>query len=164
MLNYIYILCKKVICNKYACDSHFVLSYYRWMSIDFTHILQNCVIDTRKITVCWAIGIILVSGSPQYDDVIKWKHFPCYWPFVRGIHRSPVNSPHKGQWRGALICFLINAWINGWINNREAGDLRRHHGHYDVSVMKALKLPNTTTTKESKAKRCGYLIRDTVQK
>ena len=31
------------------------------------------------------------------DDVIKWKHFPRYWPFVRGIHRSPVNSPHKDQ-------------------------------------------------------------------
>ena len=32
-----------------------------------------------------------------HDDVIKWKHFQHYWPFVRGIHRSPVNSPHKGQ-------------------------------------------------------------------
>ena len=30
-----------------------------------------------------------------HDDVIKWKHFPRYWPFVWGIHRSPVNSPHK---------------------------------------------------------------------
>ena len=38
----------------------------------------------------------------SHDDVIKWKHFPRYWPFVRGIHRSPVNSHHKGQWRGAL--------------------------------------------------------------
>ena len=38
-----------------------------------------------------------------HDDVIKWKHFPRYWPFVRGSHRSPVNSPHKGQWRGAVM-------------------------------------------------------------
>ena len=38
--------------------------------------------------------------------VIKWEHFPHYWPFVRGIHRSPVDSPHKGQWRGALVFFL----------------------------------------------------------
>ena len=44
-----------------------------------------------------------------HDDVIKWKHFPRYWPFVRGIHRSPVNSPHKGQWRGALMFSLICA-------------------------------------------------------
>ena len=41
--------------------------------------------------------------SILHDDVIKWKHFPRYWPFVRGIHRSPVNSSHKGQWRGALM-------------------------------------------------------------
>ena len=71
----------------------------------------------------------------QHDDVIKWKHFPRYWPFVRGIHRSPVNSPHKGQWRGALMFSLIRVWINGWVNNREAGDLRRYLAHYDVTVM-----------------------------
>ena len=61
--------------------------------------------------------------------------FPRYWPFVRGIHRSPVNSPHKGQWRGALMFSLICARINGWVNNGKAGDLRRHRVHYDVTVM-----------------------------
>ena len=60
-----------------------------------------------------------------HDDVIKWKHFLRYWPFVRGIHRSTVKSPHKGQWRGALMFSLICVWINGWVNNRAAGDLRR---------------------------------------
>ena len=70
-----------------------------------------------------------------HDDVIKWKHFPRYWPFVRGIHRSPVNSPHKGQWRGALMFSLICVWINGQVNNREACDLRRYPAHYDVTVM-----------------------------
>ena len=63
------------------------------------------------------------------------KHFPRYWPFVRGIHRSPVNSPHKGQWRGALMFSLICVWINGWVNNGEAGDLRRYRARYDVTVM-----------------------------
>ena len=47
----------------------------------------------------------------------------------------PVNSPHKGQWRGALMFPLICVWINDWVNNREAGDLRRYRGHYDVTVM-----------------------------
>ena len=70
-----------------------------------------------------------------HDDVFKWKHFPRYWPFVRGIHRSPVNSLHKGQWRGALMFSLIWAWINGWIINYEAGDLRHHRAQYDVIVM-----------------------------
>ena len=68
-----------------------------------------------------------------------WRHqmetFPRYWPFMQGIHRSPVNSPHKGQWRGALMFSLICAWIKGWVNNREAGDLRRHRAHYDVTVV-----------------------------
>ena len=72
----------------------------------------------------------------KHDDVIKWKSFPRYLPFVRGIHRSPVNSPHKGQWRGALMFSLICAWINTWVNNREAGDLRRHRAHYDIIVMR----------------------------
>ena len=71
----------------------------------------------------------------HHDDVIKWKHFPLNWPFVRGIHRSPVNSLHKGLWRGALMFSLICARIDGWVNNREVGDLRRHRAHYDVIVM-----------------------------
>ena len=54
---------------------------------------------------------------------------------VRGFHWSPVNSPHKGQWRGALMFSLICAWINVWVNNGEAGDVRRHRAHYDVIVM-----------------------------
>ena len=71
----------------------------------------------------------------SHDNVIKWKHFPRYWPFVRGIHQSPVNSPHKGQWRGALMFSLICAWTNGWVNNRDTGDLRRYRAHYDVIAM-----------------------------
>ena len=68
------------------------------------------------------------------DDDIRWKRFSRYWPFVRVIHRSLV-TPRKGQWRGILMFSLICAWINGWVNNREAGDLRRHCAHYDVTVM-----------------------------
>ena len=73
-----------------------------------------------------------------HDDVIKWKHFPRYCPFVPGIHRSPVNSPHKGQWRRALMFSLICAWINRWVNNGEAGDFRRYRTHCDVIVMSTM--------------------------
>ena len=75
-----------------------------------------------------------------HDDVIKWKSFPRYWPFVPGIHQSPVNSPHKCQWRRALMFSLICVWINGWVKNRKAGDLRRYRTHYDVIVMGNLTL------------------------
>ena len=76
-----------------------------------------------------------VHMASDHDDIIKWKHFLRYWPFVRGIHQSLVNSSHKGKWCGALMFSLICVWINGWVNNREAGDLRCYHAHYDVTVM-----------------------------
>ena len=52
-----------------------------------------------------------------------------------GEFTVPVSSPHKGQWRGALMFSLICVWLNGWVNNREAGNLSRNRGHYDVIVM-----------------------------
>ena len=93
----------------------------------------------------------------SHDDVIKWKHFPRYWSFVRGIHRSPANSPHKGQRRGALMFSLIFVWINGWVNNREAGDFRRYRAHYDVIVMPDINtidyyMVSHTTTKNHQSK------------
>ena len=77
--------------------------------------------------------MVVVDDLARHDDVIKWKHFPRYWPFLQVIHR---NIPHKGQWRGALMFSLICTWINGSLSNRKAGDLRRHRAHYDVSVLK----------------------------
>ena len=55
------------------------------------------------------------------------SHYLRYW--------SPVNSHHKGQWRGALMFSLICAWINVCVNNRGAGDLRHHRAHYYIIVM-----------------------------
>ena len=100
------------------------------------HVNVGCFLDGIRSARWYPL---LASRSNRYsnthDDVIKWKYFPRYWSFVRGIHRSPVNSPHKGQWRGALMFSLICARINSWVNNGEAGDLRRHRGHFDVIVM-----------------------------
>ena len=61
--------------------------------------------------------------------------FSALLALCAGIHRSPVNSPNKGQWRGALMISLICAWINDWVKNLWAGDLRRHRAHYNVTVM-----------------------------
>ena len=95
--------------------------------------LDGFCFDQYKIRLCLWRRFKVVQAS--HADVIKWKHFPRNWPFVRGIHWSPVNSPHKGQWRGALMFSLICVWINDWVNNREAGDLRRYLAHYDIIVM-----------------------------
>ena len=91
--------------------------------------------ESISVSLCHHVNIWHHACQGFHDDVIKWKHFPRYWPFVRGIHRSPVNSPHKGQWRGALMFTLICARTNGWVNNREAGDLRHYRPHYDAIVM-----------------------------
>ena len=65
----------------------------------------------------------------------KGKHFLRYWPIMRGIHQSPMDSPCKGQWCRTLIFLFISAWTNGWANNRDASDLWCHCAHYDVTVM-----------------------------
>ena len=89
-----------------------------------------------------AFCIIWICHSiPCYpsDDLTWWRHqmepLSALLALCVGISPVPVNSPHKGQWRGALMFSLICAWINDWVNNREAGDLKRHRGHNDVSVM-----------------------------
>ena len=103
------------------------------------HWKEVCVLYTHSVAIfveiLSAILDDVIWSSNGHDGVIKWKHFPRYWPFVWGNHRSPVNSPHKGQWRRALLLSLIYAWTNSWVNNQEAGDLRRHRTHYDVIAM-----------------------------
>ena len=79
-----------------------------------------------KNTLFPGIWIFIIKIRPPsnlnigHGDVIKWKHFPRYWPFVWGIHRSPVNSPHKGQWRGALMFSLICA-LNKRLSKQSRG-------------------------------------------
>ena len=103
-----------------------------WLLLCYSFVLSfiACILLGIKLLL-----LVCINIESSHDDVIKWKHFPRYWPFVRGIHRWPVNSPHKGQWCGALMLSLICVWVNGWVNNREAGDLRRYRVHYDVIVM-----------------------------
>ena len=67
-----------------------------------------------------------------HDDVIEWKHFPRYWSFVRGIHRSPVNSPAKAR-DAEMWCFLWSApeWrlskqLWGWRFETPSRPLWRH--------------------------------------
>ena len=99
----------------------------------------NCMDSNPDYSINWITTLkSWLLYFSIHDDVIKWKHFSRYWPFVRGIHRSPVNSPYKGRWRGALMFSVICAWINGWVNNRKAGDLRQHRAHYDVIGLKWL--------------------------
>ena len=93
----------------------------------------------HKSSILLSCQLALEQNIIQKDLFPWWRHemetFPCNWPFVWGIHQSPVNSPHKGQWHGALVFSLICASTNDWVNNRDAGDLRCHCAHNDVTWM-----------------------------
>ena len=85
--------------------------YHSKLSHLFTDILHGCnpvigAIDRAPVPLKSSLWI-WIRSSVAHDDVIKWEHFPRYWPFMWGIHRSPMNSPHKGQWRGTLMYLSI---------------------------------------------------------
>ena len=116
---------------------------FHWIGSAGQHrFIDNGLAMNRWQVMTWNcdVPVYWLPHIQGYNDVIKWKNFPCYWPFVQGIHWSLVNSLHKGQWSGALMFSLIYAGINGWINNHEAGDFRRHCAHYDFIVMESHKL------------------------
>ena len=82
-----------------------------------------------------------------HDDVIKWKQFPRHWPFVRAIRRlavdlHPYPSPpppppplqRPATWRFDVIFDLrLNQRLSK--HPRDAGDMRRHRVHRDVTLM-----------------------------
>ena len=68
----------------------------------------------------------------DHDNVIKREHFPRYWPFVwefTGHRWIPPQRPVT------LEPGYFLAWPNNWVHNRDVGDSRRHHAHYDVTLM-----------------------------
>ena len=79
---------------------------------------------------------VISNLFPKYT---WWRHQMETWsallPFYAG--NSPVTAEFPAQRRGtrSFDVFFICSWINGRANNREAGDLRRHRAHYDVTVM-----------------------------
>ena len=116
---------------------HMSVSVLEFMHKKSQMLLINCQKPYQTLSLSTPSKQHLVARTASKEkliashyDVIKWKPFPRNWLFVRGIHRSSVNSPHKGQWRGALIVFFICTRINDWANNCEAGDLRHHRAHY----------------------------------
>ena len=90
----------------------------------YTHglsFVELCPTGSRLVspTSC-GMASQIPNKSLSHDHFIKWKHFPRYWPCVRGIHRSPVNSLTQRPVTRSFDVFF---------------DLRPNHAHYDVIVM-----------------------------
>ena len=86
------------------------LFIFRWVNTNSKHSSKSCA--PKRHVLWWHHQMI-----HTYDDIIKCKHFSRYWPFVRVMHWSPVNSPHDDQWHGALKFSLICAWRNRSASN-----------------------------------------------
>ena len=116
--------------NIYVAIMSMYVSYFSFVFTKYHFLLNTTSADQYSLCL-WNTWATLINSmkSSYHGDVMRWKHFPRNWPFVRGIHRSPVNSPHKGRWHEALMFSLICVCVNDWVNNREAGDLRRYRAH-----------------------------------
>ena len=103
--------------------------------------------NTRKRFQC-LIRFLLIKFAKflqckPWDLVTKCPERFSIWPssndnFFRvtgPLWGESTGHPHKGQWRGALIFSFIYAWTNGWANNGDAGDLKRHRAHFNVTLM-----------------------------
>ena len=105
-----------------------------WIIIIISHFTESfnhlCIFFIFFLRRSWEGGMSVIRWQPSahgHDDAIKWKHFPPYWPFVCGIHRSPVNSLHQDQWCRVLVFSLFCAWTNCVVNNRDAGVMIKTH-------------------------------------
>ena len=76
-----------------------------------------------------------IADDDVDDDVIKWKHFPCY---ALCAGKSPMTGEFSLQrpvTRSFDVFFGLRLKKNDWLNNRNAHVLRCHRAHYDVTVM-----------------------------
>ena len=99
----------------------FVMPYKKLINVSI--VLINSLFEQACASFCVCLLPLFLCNSGnehQNNDVIKWKHYPHYWPFVWGIHQPPVKSPHKGQWRRTLMFSLICA-LNKWLSKQPWG-------------------------------------------
>ena len=96
--------------------------------------VMDRVLSRKGAAVCKQFDNPIVKGVMGWCVRHEMETFFSSLALCAG--NSPITGefPHKGQWRGALKFSMACARINGWVNNREAGDLRRHRAHYDVNV------------------------------
>ena len=127
----------------------------------------KCTFVTTVTSTLHYNDVIMCAMESQITGVsiVCWNRLFRRRPKKTSKHRvaglcegnPPVDSPHKGKWRGALMFSVIStwtcgfthkyqwsgalmfslvcAWTNGSANNQDASDLRLHRAHYDVTLM-----------------------------
>ena len=103
----------------------------------------------HKVTNIWLLRIYIghhtsIAMYALYDSSSGWNMMTSSNENLFHVTGHLCGESTSHRWipltkasDAELWCFVWSApWINGWVNNREAGDLRRHRAHYDVIVMK----------------------------
>ena len=112
-------------CNIFSMVKLYVIFCSKWPYNEIWMHLDCVALDLRF----YASQEISSSGwRHQMETFSAWLAICAGNSPVTGVF--PSQKPVTRSF-GSLIC----AWINGWVNNRAAGNLRRHRAHYDVSVM-----------------------------
>ena len=123
------------------CDqspTNFMLGWSGCMWSTCGHWLKSGMVDRRCPIMFSAHSVISTWHMICLQHLARaswWRHQMETFSALLAICPVPVNFPHKGQWRGALMFSLVCTRINGWVNNGEAGDLRRYRAYYNVTVM-----------------------------
>ena len=83
--------------------------------------------------VCEQVSLVWWGGPPRVFQLDNSSLFQM----LRPVPHSLISLPTQNPWQDtlSLMFSLICVWTNGWANHRDAGDLRLHHTHYDVTVM-----------------------------
>ena len=69
-----------------------------------------------------------------HDEVMKWTHFSQYWPFVREIHLSPVDSLYKGPMMQSFDISIDNSLCK-LLNKQSRGRWIKTPWSFDIAVM-----------------------------
>ena len=85
---------------------------------------QWCGVLTVSLLLVW---ICCLTNSRYVDDFRRQETFPCYWSFVRGIHRRPVNSSHKGP-----VMRKISPVDVSWSSSSSWYRCYRHYHHSHI--------------------------------
>ena len=139
-------LCVLIMVWKYVTCEVPQHGFWHWASRNKSS-AQNCLphlTDHDQLHV-YMIRIFLFSQASNIDKIysghlITWWHhqmekFSALLALCEGNPPVTGGFPSEGQWHGVLMFSLICTWINGWANNWDAGDLRCHHTHYDITAI-----------------------------
>ena len=103
-------------------------------NVNKCHSLINSLPKATKFSAATArrVECLMSMMTSSNGNILRITGHLC------GEFTGPRWIPRPKASDTELWCFLWSALeINGWVHNGEAGDLRRHRAHYDVTVMSA---------------------------